>query len=90
MRSKEVADFWIPAMERIFSTGSNFWRTVDNAHQLDRALGVMDYHDFWISKLPDEDKPLLSEDLKRVLIMLAGPHSKSVLKAYRIVKGLEP
>lgn len=55
--------------------------------ELDKALGITEYRDFYVSR--QEDDTPLAEELKKLLLMLAGPHGKTILKAYRIRKGLK-
>ena len=90
MRTEDVTNFWIPAMEALFKEGDHMWCSSLYAIKLDDLLGVRVYNEFWNSKLHFEGRAPLSDDLKQVCRMLAGPHAKAVLKAYRIVKGLEP
>lgn len=55
--------------------------------ELDKALGVTEYRDYY-NRSADKDTPM-DEELKKLLVMLAGPHGKTILKAYRIRKGLK-
>lgn len=59
----------------------------DQMKELDKALGITEYHDFYRSR--QEDDTPLPEELKKLLLMLAGPHGKTILKVYRIRKGLK-
>lgn len=75
MISGEMDTYWIPAARNL---GLNYWSELDN------ALGVDEYR---VGR-PFSHEPL-PQDLKKLLVMLAGPHGKTILKAYRIQKGLE-
>lgn len=76
---------WIPACENLFGKGHSFeWNK-----QLDDALGIDELQSVWGNDESPRFKPM-TEELKKLLELLAGPHGKTLLKAYRIRKGLEP
>jgi hypothetical protein len=84
MTAEEKLTYWDPAARSIF------WkvRGTEAANQaLGKTLGLSDYKD-WVHRDPEEDFPM-SDDLKGLLTLLAGPHGLSILKAYRIKKGLK-
>jgi hypothetical protein len=81
MTNAELLNYWEPAANNIFKGyGSN----VNTFNQLDELLGIKEY-DTWCGSNTTTDKPL-NEDLKRLLIALAGPHWKTILKIHQIQK----
>lgn len=51
-------------------------------------LGVNDFYDF-LKRNAYYDKKMSEGPFKELLKKLGGPHAKTILKAYRIKKGLE-
>lgn len=78
MTTNEYNKYWLPAAEAlgIFD------------HRLDTLLGVEECFN-WCRRTEDKDTHL-SKGMKELLIKLAGPHGRTILKAYRIKKCLSP
>jgi hypothetical protein len=88
MNFSDLRELWIPAITRLYgSAGADTEDGWSNYILLDKALGITEYRQFY-HRSALLDYPI-AEDLKKLLVMLAGPHGKSILKAYRIQKGLE-
>lgn len=98
MNSKDLDRYFGPAVKNLFEDhnaklhdwntdygrGSAGWPAFV---RLDILLGSTEYRDYY--KNPhDLDQPI-SEEFKILLQALAGPHGKTILKAYRIKRGLE-
>lgn len=80
--------FFDEAVDALY--GDRGYRTEDgfsNCVLLDKQLGMSEYRLFYVRPSIEDTK--MAEDLKKLLVMLAGPHGKAILKAYRIQKGLE-
>lgn len=82
MNRKDVEKYWIPACARLLS------EEMYDKHKLDELLGINEYGRY-MNRAHAEDYPM-SESLQQLLRSLAGPHGKTLLKVYRIKKGLEP
>jgi hypothetical protein len=80
MNHEEVTIFLIPALK-----GLGKQVCVQEAEHLDSALGVAHYRNYYLN-LNKEPAP---EEYINLLRQLAGPHAHTILKAYRIKKGLE-
>lgn len=104
MTYDELIKYWIPAAKNLISDarcpkggGHDAPGYSDRGHwqfyMLDDLLGVHEYEFGYykrrISMSVSRHAPM-PEELKNLLIMLAGPHGHALLKAYRIRKGLEP
>lgn len=91
MNHHDLIDYWIPACESVYTDGltplpMNVRDRIDFYHRLDKDLDIREYH-FYRVNPPQDDKPI-SADLRELLIKLAGPHGKTILKAYQIRKGI--
>lgn len=101
MTYDELIKYWIPVARNFISDA----RRPADAHDvlgcgdrghwqfymLDDLLGVHEYEFGYYRRrthVPRHDP--MPEELKNLLIMLAGPHGHALLKTYRIRKGLEP
>lgn len=78
----EVLELLVPALQ-----GLGRASTVDQAKLLDQETGVDYYHQY--TTLRTMQHVPLPEDYANLLRQLAGPHAHTILKAYRIKKGLE-
>lgn len=92
---EELIKYWIPAVDSLglgLPTGFGDWKYGKNGFapylKLDKLLGTQEYSQYYKASV-FKGQTLLPEDLKRLLVMLRGPHAKAILKAYRIQKGLE-
>lgn len=83
----EVIKYWLPAVGNLLDKPSNHV-LVSDCHELDQLLGVDFYRKFKTAH-DLKEAPVMNAKLKRLLTALAGPHGKTLLKAYRIKKGLE-
>lgn len=77
MTSQELIDYWIPACMGLGVAAS----------RLDGALGIDEYVKYTSSTAINDRH--MSSELRILLIKLAGPHGKTILRAFRIRKGLE-
>ncbi len=72
----------------------NLWQDVadklcdGDGESLDDLLGITEFNGY-CNRPATEDYPMSSE-LRSLLLGLLGPYSETILKAYRIKKGLEP
>lgn len=85
----EELDFYLEAAMNVMDVPNSVLRP-DGWNQLvelDKALGITEYREFF-PRPASLDKPM-NEELKKLLVLLAGPHGKTILKVYRIRKGLE-
>jgi hypothetical protein len=81
MHVEDYLEYWAPAVDNLFP-GSWVYpanTSVDKSKRLATALGI--------------EYPLgnhrLDDGLRELLIKLKGPHGKTILKMYRIQKGLK-
>lgn len=89
MNGFDLTEYWKPAAQNLSRLGAlypsyNSWGLYS---KLGDALGIKEYDDF-LGRANHLDFPI-SDELKQLLIMLTGPHAVTILKAYRIQKGLE-
>jgi len=88
MTSEEEDRIWMPAAENLFGhlrgAGTKLYQ-VERA--LERALAITEWSQ-WQFRAFNLDKPM-SPELKELLIMLAGPHGKAILRAYQIKHDIE-
>lgn len=82
MNLNDCSEYWYPACKNLFGSS-----TIATAKQLDRALGSAIFSEYLPRPLV-EDFPL-NDEMKMLLTKLAGPHGKTLLRAYRARKGLE-
>lgn len=94
MTENELTEYYIPALEKCLNINLKNIKRVkylgeqsDVLLHFDKLLGITEYEKYR-STTASLDEPL-PEPLKELLIKLAGPHGKTILKAYRIKKGLE-
>lgn len=83
MTGDEIVKYLNPAIIRILNAE---YATITGAIALEKLLGITDYSDYYNGIVNREP---MSEELKKLLVMLASPHGKTILKMYRIRKGLE-
>ena len=81
MTINEINDYLLPAMLNL-----GYKNSYKHALELEKLLGRDEYKKFIENRLPDRS---ISEEYKKQLIALAGPHGKTILKMIRINKGLE-
>lgn len=79
MTPTEMRELWVPAKRAL---------KIDS-FELEAALGIEVWSNFTQNSPVVRPDPPLSEELALVLRQLAGPHGPTILKAYRIKKGLE-
>lgn len=85
MNMDDSSDYWWPAAEALIPVLKK--PSYNQAEMLDDLLGVTMFADY-CKRRSEEDFPL-SEEWKVLLTALAGPYGQTILKAYRIKKGLE-
>lgn len=78
MTTEELTDYWIPACMGLGWVAPS---------RLDGALGIDEYAKFMANTAINDRH--MSSELRILLIKLAGPHGKTILRAFRIRKGLE-
>jgi hypothetical protein len=87
----ECEKYWHPAAKNVCnepSVRSPNASRLTRGFRLDTALGVRIYHEYIHTVDTGSDEPL-SYEWKKLLTSLAGPHGKTILKIYRIQKGLD-
>lgn len=80
MNREDRRAYWYPAVENLFPNA------LDGDRALEKALGIKTYSEYCMRE-EIHDYPL-SEEWVTLLTQLAGPHGHTILKAYRIKKGL--
>lgn len=83
MTYDEVHEYLTPAMR-----GLGIENTISEGLRLDQELGIDAYGNYYHSEY-DRDYKTLTPELKNLYRALAGPHGRTVLKMWRIKKGLE-
>lgn len=79
MTYEDIHNYMVPALSGL---GRHLLKS--EAEELEKLLGFNEYHEY-----PDGNDRPISEDYKRILIALSGPHARTILKAYMIRKGIE-
>lgn len=82
MTHADLCKYWIPAADSLFRdarTGGLF--------KLEKLLGS-DEFTVYRGRRPYEDTSS-TDEVKNLLVMLTGPHAKTVLQMYRIRRGLK-
>lgn len=88
MNSDDEQKYWVPAAINIFGKPVRQHRRLSwPEHLLQEALGVKLWSE-WQERLVIYDFPL-SEEWRQLLTQLAGPHGKTILRAYQIKHGVE-
>lgn len=86
MKVTELLQYCIPALETVVGTTD---LSEDILAVMDDQLGLQGKETSIHCLCHTEDTPDMTEELKRLLVMLAGPHGNTILKAYRVQRGLE-
>jgi hypothetical protein len=83
MSSGYFEDLWMKAYWNLASAIPNFYSRFDKPHSsyIANALGFSDH-----TGISQHEG---NKDLENLLEMLAGPHGPTILKMYRIQKGLK-
>lgn len=90
MTSQEAQKYWYPVVHVLYGKIDIFTAAetiYSKYHRLDEELGIKEYSKY-INRPSAADYPM-SDELKNLLTLLIGPHGKTILKMYRIKKGLE-
>lgn len=87
MLPREILQYWQPAALNLYRADNPMMDLSTMYNKLDEVLGVNLYRTAYIAH-PDP-REALPEEMKHLLTALAGPHGKTILRAYRIQKGLE-
>lgn len=87
MTSDEYDLLWIPACRSLGLIPNNKGRWIGKGSDiLDDLLGVTEFKN-WLPRPLLGETPM-QQDLKNLLRGLSGPHALTILRAYRIKKGL--
>lgn len=79
----ELYELWLPVCVKLFGG-----ETQEDRKLLDELLGVKEFDRYLQNKFHYEDVPM-SEDVKSILVMILGPHGETMVKVWRIRKGLD-
>ena len=86
--TEDFLRYALPAMDKHAETDPTGWVDYSNrGRYFFNLLGLNFTFAAWV-KNPTNVQPM-PDDLKKLLIALAGPHGDTVLKVYRIQHGLE-
>jgi hypothetical protein len=87
MNCEDEEHYWTPAASALF--GHVVDRSLDYAMEayLEKALHTTIWTE-WKDRPMSKDFPL-SDYWRNLLVQLAGPHGRAILKMYQIQKGLE-
>ena len=85
MNQEDVEKLWYPAAERLKLDYKNLQNRGD---ALDDALGV-NYFEGYRHRGHHQDRPMPDGPFKELLKALAGPHGKTILRAYQIKHGIK-
>lgn len=88
MTSWDIRNYWRPAAIALFGLSFDSAENEAKLYHLDEMLGIKEYSKY-MRRPVTQDYPM-SDELKNLLMLLVGPHGKTILKVYRIKKGLEP
>lgn len=80
MTFDEISKYMVPALKNIYGRSN-----VSDAEELYKLLNSDEYDAYTYRR----DSSSMSEDHKRLLTMLAGPHWQTVLRAYQIQHNLK-
>lgn len=83
MTNDEIHTLYIPACQNVMSPIES-WVSMKNAEDFDKLLSINEY-ELWVNKIRNP----LPDELRNLLIGLAGPYHVAILKAYKIRKGLK-
>lgn len=86
MTAEEFITIWVPARNALYPEGKRLGGKTKASQLMREALGARATKEH-IEYYTNKDYPM-DEELKRILLLLAGPHAHTILKAYRIRKGL--
>lgn len=87
--SKDIVLYWMPAAYNLFENDHSSGlgaRLRSKLNTLGLILGTTEIADYWL--LPEPELKPTSEELKSLLTAFAGPHGQTLLKAYKIRRGL--
>jgi hypothetical protein len=89
MNLDDFVNYWEPACENLFGErpDTSIEENIKYYRKLDSALGTETYKRFW-NRSMQKDFPM-EENLKNLLVKLAGPHGKALLRAYQIQHGVK-
>lgn len=87
MDSHDYEFYWKPAAQNIFGIDGRI-SINEVCTQLDKQLGIDEYRQF-IMRVSENDKPMKDDKLKTLLISLAGPYGKIILRTYQIKQGID-
>jgi hypothetical protein len=95
MTYDELFEYWMPVANKFFPKGAEI-SGLDGLHghipyqAVDRLLGIDEYtYGYYHASQRTKPSTPISQELKQLLVALAGPHGDTILKIYRIQKGLD-
>lgn len=80
---REVTTLLVPACKNLGFMNKQGLVSMAHAEYLDKVLGINVYRDFVANSGTREGEPL-SEELVQLFKSLAGPHGRTILRAYQI------
>lgn len=91
MTSSDVLCYWRPAAQALYGKFTHDSLEIEEKlKRLDRDLGLKgpESYSAYLGRAIHHDMPM-SDDLRHLLKLITGEHGKTILKAYRIKKGLK-
>jgi len=88
MTTAEVYEYWLPAFHKVVEDGLTMGDVLwESQYDFECFLGV-DYWSVWQRTPKQHDQPLDPDFANFLKMLVESPHSKTILWAYRIRKGL--
>lgn len=84
--NRDTIHLWCQVAENLFGLGQGTEHGWSNCIELDKVLGVTEYRDFYPRAYSLDT--IMDPDLVRLLEKLTGPHAKTILRAYKIQRGI--
>ena len=88
MTTDDFVQYWKPACVNLIKLGIISGNQYTGGRPLDTLLGVDEYRQWFPTSSLHGTDPL-PDELKNVCRYLQGPHAVTILKAFRIRKGLD-
>lgn len=85
MTMEEFDKYWAPVAHKFYPNAplNGDLRAV---RMLSKALGLWSEYKEWLEIKKDD--PSMTDELKQLLLKLAGPHGRTILKAYQVQRGI--
>ena len=87
MNRDDYHSYWLPAVHNLLPNTHEL-NNKEKLYALDKLLGIEEGRKYY-SRLYFSSDYKMNKKLEQLLINLAGPYGKIILKAYRIKEGLE-